>query len=77
MVANNVDNITVMTTSSMTMYTLVVMHSWLGLRLRGIAPLVCVVASCVEKRKSEQYGAHFITPLFQISQAILQLGHLI
>ena len=77
MVANNVDNITVMATSSMTMYTLLVMHSWLGLWLRGIAPLVCVVASCVVKRKSEQYGAYFMTPLFQPTDAILQLGHLI
>ena len=49
MVANNVDNITVMATSSMTMYTLRVTLSWLGLWLKGIAPLVCIVASCVVK----------------------------
>ena len=49
MVANNADNIAVMATSSMTMYTLLVMHSWLGLWLRGIAPLVCIVAACVVK----------------------------
>ena len=40
-VANNADNITVMATSSMTMKTLLVsMHTWLGLWLRGSAPLV-------------------------------------
>ena len=67
-----------MAISSMTVYTLVAMHSWLGLRLRGISPLVCVLASsAVVQRKIEQCGAHLMTPLLQNTDAILQLGHLI
>ena len=63
----------------MTVYTLVAMHSWLGLRLRGVSPLVCVLASSavVQRKIEQQCGVHLMTPLLQNTDAILQLGHLI
>ena len=60
------------------MYILLVMRTWrLGLWLRGIYPLVWVVAYLSVNLESLQNGAHFMTPLFQQMDAILQLGHLI
>ena len=64
MVVSNDHNITVMATSSMTVYTLLSLRTWLGLWQRAIVLLVCIVATSILTPKSEQYVAHFLVLLF-------------